>query len=46
MWLDADITYYQGFLDATDNDKFGDTESNLNGNVGINLGLAFGLGGK
>ena len=45
IWLNTDITYYQGFVDVSNDDVTGETESNLNGNVALNVGVAFGFGG-
>ena len=41
MWLNTDVTYYHGFLDFGNGDK-----SILNSNLGINIGVAFGIGGS
>jgi len=43
VWLNTDVTYYHGLLDATDDDVNGD-ENNFNRNLGLNVGLAFGFG--
>ena len=40
LWLNADLQYYQGFLDVTNEDG-----SNLNSNAALNVGVAFGFGG-
>jgi len=42
IWLNTDLTYYHGFLDIND----GDDNSTLNSNLGLNVGVAFGIGEK
>ncbi len=39
VWLNADLSYYQGFIDVF---KYNDY-NNLNGNVRLNLGLSLGF---
>ncbi|MBA3647986.1 MAG: PorT family protein [Chitinophagales bacterium] len=41
IWLNTDITYSQGFIDVT-KDVAGNSDNNLNGSVGINVGLLWG----
>lgn len=43
IWLNTDVTYYHGLLDATDDDVSGN-ENNFNRNLALNVGLAFGFG--
>lgn len=47
MWLNADINYYQGFLDAMKNNEHPyimENGTNWNQNLRIQVGLLFGLG--
>ena len=39
-WLHFDINYYHGFSDVSEA-----AETNRNRNIGVNLGVAFGIGG-
>ncbi len=39
VWLNADLSYYQGFLDAYS----GNNETDLNGNVRLDLGICVGF---
>ncbi|MBC8172830.1 MAG: PorT family protein [Chitinophagales bacterium] len=42
IWLNTDLAYYQGLMDIS-NDDIGLTENNLNSNVSLSVGLAFGI---
>jgi hypothetical protein len=42
IWLNTDITYTQGLIDVDQENEISDG-NNLNGNVGVNVGVLFGL---
>lgn len=40
-WLNTDLSYYQGLTDVVKNNS---GEASKNGNIGVNVGLTFGIG--
>lgn len=42
VWLNADLTIYQGFLDINNEGE----NTALNRNIAVNVGVAFGIGGE